>query len=169
MLYDLVYADPPWGQNKGGLRKSRPNQTRALDYPTLDLTGITEILALYPSKVLFMWTIDTYLHESEAILKRLGYKLHARIVWDKQNGVAPAFTIRFCHEYLLWGYTTPMLQIEKSQRGKLRSVISEPPKRHSQKPECAYQMIEALYPNATKIELFARNRRVGWDSWGNEC
>ena len=30
--YEIVYVDPPWEKKKGGLRKSRPNQTRDLDY-----------------------------------------------------------------------------------------------------------------------------------------
>lgn len=29
-------------------------------------------------------------------------------------------------------------------------------------------MIESMFPNTEKIELFARNIREGWDSWGNE-
>lgn len=29
-------------------------------------------------------------------------------------------------------------------------------------------MIEAMFPDAEKIELFARNTRNGWDCWGNE-
>jgi N6-adenosine-specific RNA methylase IME4 len=29
-------------------------------------------------------------------------------------------------------------------------------------------MIEAFYPDATKIELFARNYRHGWESVGNQ-
>ena len=43
-----------------------------------------------------MWTIDKYLHETEQMMKELGYELHARIIWDKENGIAPAFTVRFC-------------------------------------------------------------------------
>ena len=42
---------------------------------------------------------------------------------------------------------------------------------HSQKPEIAYQIIERLYPNTNKLELFARNKRKTlfetWDVWGN--
>lgn len=41
-------------------------------------------------------------------------------------------------------------------------------KKHSQKPEHVYNMIESMFPNTAKIELFARNIREGWDSWGNE-
>jgi len=44
MKYDIVYADPPWQQNKGGLRKCRPNQKRELDYTTLSLEEIKNII-----------------------------------------------------------------------------------------------------------------------------
>lgn len=29
-------------------------------------------------------------------------------------------------------------------------------------------MIESLFPQAEKLELFARAERAGWDAWGNE-
>jgi len=53
------------------------------------------------------------------------YKRHARMIWDKQNGIAPAFTIRYTHEYLLWYYKPQMLKIEKSMRGKFADLFSE--------------------------------------------
>lgn len=116
----------------------------------------------------FLWTIDKYLFEAQKIGEELGYKLHARIIWDKENGVCPAFTIRFAKEYLLWMYKSPMLKIDKNIVGKFTDVIREKSTKHSKKPEKAYQLIESLYPNQSKIELFARNRRDGWDSWGNQ-
>lgn len=49
------------------------------------------------------------------------------------------------------------------------TVLRENSKRHhSQKPECAYQMLETFFPQAKKLELFARAERDGWDQWGNE-
>jgi N6-adenosine-specific RNA methylase IME4 len=39
---------------------------------------------------------------------------------------------------------------------------------HKTKPECAYQMLETFFPQAKKLELFARAERDGWDQWGNE-
>ena len=170
--YNLILADPPWQQTKGGLRKSRPNQTISLDYPTLTSARIGQILlsvcGYHEPNVLFLWTIDSFLYEAELVAKSLGYKLHARIIWDKENGIAPAFTIRYSHEYLLWLYRSPFLPIAKEYRGKFTTVLREKAKRHSQKPLCAYEMIEKLYPNTTKIELFARKKREGWTSIGNE-
>lgn len=42
------------------------------------------------------------------------------------------------------------------------------PPEHSRKPEYVQDMIELMYPNTKKIELFARRSREGWDVWGNE-
>lgn len=166
--YQIVYADPAWNQKKGGLRNVRPNQKRKLDYPTLSLEKIKEILSNFQGDILFLWTIDKFLFEAQKIGEELGYKLHSRIIWDKETGIAPAFTIRFSKEYLLWMYKSPMIKIEKEMRGKFRDILREKATKHSKKPICAYELIEALYPTQSKIELFARNKRKGWDSWGNE-
>lgn len=171
--YDLIYSDPPWKQTKGGLRKCRPNQTRALDYNTLSLDDIKE----YHRKAMtlcvdnhncFMWTIDKFLFAAEQIMTELGYKLHARFIWDKENGIAPAFTVRFSHEYLLWFYKGKMIPIDKEQRGKFTTVLRERATVHSKKPICAYELIEKLYPDAVRLEMYARNERKGFDCWGNE-
>lgn len=40
--------------------------------------------------------------------------------------------------------------------------------KHSQKPNNFRYMIEALYGDKSRIELFARQKSEGWDVWGNE-
>lgn len=172
--YDVLYADPPWQQAKGGRKAKRPNSSgTALDYPvaTLDTikahlqtaSGLTE-----RDSVLFLWTIDKYLFQAQQIAEELGYKLHARMIWNKVTGIPAAFTVRFGHEYLLYMYKGKLLPVCKSERGKIHTVFTEHVKRHSQKPEEAYRIIERLYPDARKLELYARNTRDGWDCWGNE-
>jgi len=47
-------------------------------------------------------------------------------------------------------------------------VIMSVRKKHSQKPVETYERIEKLLGDVPKIELFARSRRKGWDTWGNE-
>lgn len=172
--YGIIYTDPPWQQTKGGARKCRPHQGRKLDYQTLSLEEIKEIhrkafTLCEPNHNVFMWTIDKYLFAAEQMMNELGYTLHARMIWDKQNGVAPAFTVRFSHEYLLWFYPKgKMLKPCEEQRGKFTTVFSEPATKHSKKPLVAYQMIDSLFPDANKLELFARNEYGDWDCWGNE-
>lgn len=167
-MSEILYVDPPWKQTKGGIRKCRPQQGNNLDYKTLTVNDIKSMIGKYDSKVMFLWTIDKFLFVAEELAIALGYRLHARLIWDKTNGVAPAFTVRYSHEYLLWCYKSPMLKISESTRGKYTTVMREKSLRHSQKPECAYEMIEALYPCAKKVELFARTRRIGWEQYGDQ-
>lgn len=85
--YDIIYTDPAWKQTKGNKRKCRPNQGKELDYQTCTLDEIKEIHRVATElcnekQNIFMWTIDKYLHESEQMMKELGYELHARMIWD---------------------------------------------------------------------------------------
>ena len=171
----MIYTDPPWKQTKGNSRKCRPNQGKTLDYETLSLEEIASIhkqaaLLCEDNHNVFMWTIDKFLHHTEQMMNDLGYQLHARFIWDKTNGIAPAFTVRFSHEYLLWFYKKGhMLMPSKETRGKYTTVMRELSTTHSKKPKCAYEMLEDMFPDTHKLELFARGKiRDGWDAWGNE-
>lgn len=172
--YDLLYADPPWKQSKGGKKAVRPcSSGTELDYPVISLEEIKQHLTAADkltgeNAVLFLWTIDKYLFEAETMAKSLGYKLHARLIWNKVTGIPAAFTVRFGHEYLLYMYKGKLMPVAKNERGKIHTVFTEQVKRHSQKPEEAYRIIERLYPDARKLELYARNTREGFDCWGNE-
>jgi len=59
-------------------------------------------------------------------------------------------------------------------RGKLppnsrdqTTLLTAPNRKHSQKPNDIYPVIEAVSP-APYLELFARDKKSGWDVWGNE-
>jgi N6-adenosine-specific RNA methylase IME4 len=48
-------------------------------------------------------------------------------------------------------------------------VITAPRREHSRKPDEAYEIIERMYPELPKIDLFARGGRPNWAAWGNEA
>lgn len=172
--YDIIVADPPWKQSKGGKKSVRKNSSgKPLDYPVCTLAEINNHLKAAnnltePNSVLFLWTIEKYLFEAEYTANNLGYKLHARMVWNKVTGIPAAFTIRFGHEYLLYMYKGKLLPVNPEERGKIHSVFTEQVRKHSQKPDAAFDIINRLYPKHRKIELYARTERKGYDCWGNE-
>lgn len=175
--YSIIYTDPPWQQTKGGAKKVRPNSSgKPLDYQVMSMGYIKALHGLILPTItekkhnVFMWTIDKYLHETEWMMEELGYRLHARIIWDKCNGPNPAYTLRFSNEYLLWFYQKGNILMPcDNMRGKYTTVIREQSQRpHSKKPIAAYEMFENMFPRTKKLEMFARNKREGWDCWGNE-
>lgn len=90
------------------------------------------------------------------------------MIWNKVTGIPAAFTVRYGHEYLLYMYKGKLTPVALEERGKIHTVFTEQVKKHSQKPEEAYRIIERLYPSLNKIEMYARNTRGGWDCWGDE-
>ena len=90
------------------------------------------------------------------------------MIWNKVVGIPAAFTVRYGHEYLLYMYKGKLTPVATEERGKIHTVFTEKPMRHSQKPLAAYRIIERLYPSLRKLELYARMDRIGWDCWGNE-
>lgn len=173
--YDLILADPPWRQTKGGKKNVRPDSSGTeLDYPVCSMEEIKEhlrqatSLAAGDNMILFLWTIDKYLFEAQQMAESLGYKLHARMIWNKVTGIPAAFTVRYGHEYLLYMYKGKLIPVAKEERGKIHTVFTEKVHRHSQKPEISYEIIERLYPNLKKLEMYARRERPEWDAFGNE-
>jgi N6-adenosine-specific RNA methylase IME4 len=49
------------------------------------------------------------------------------------------------------------------------SIIQAPRREHSRKPDEVYDIIERMYPELPKVELFARHARPGWAAWGNQA
>lgn len=172
--YDLIVADPPWKQARGGKKSVRENSSgRPLDYPVCSLEEIKEHLTTADAltsdnAVLFLWTIDKYLFEAEKMAKELGYKLHARMIWNKVTGIPSAFTVRYGHEYLLYMYKGKLVPVATKERGKIHTVFTEQVKKHSQKPDISFEIINRLYPELKKLEMYARLEREGYDCWGNE-
>jgi N6-adenosine-specific RNA methylase IME4 len=49
------------------------------------------------------------------------------------------------------------------------SILTHRKGPHSAKPDPVYQILERMYPHASKVELFARGTpRAGWAAWGNQ-
>jgi N6-adenosine-specific RNA methylase IME4 len=48
-----------------------------------------------------------------------------------------------------------------------RDFILAPKREHSRKPDLQYGLIESLFAGPY-LELFARYRRPGWESWGDQ-
>jgi N6-adenosine-specific RNA methylase IME4 len=68
-----------------------------------------------------------------------------------------------------------LLAISKKTKAKsivinngIHQIIESPIQKHSEKPDIIRGKIIQLLGNLPRIELFARKKMPGWDSWGNE-
>lgn len=164
--FQVIYADPPWSYNDKC--DSGAIQSGGVDkhYPTMSINEICELpisdLAEDDS-VLFLWTTSPLLEDSFLVINAWGFNYKASFIWDKiKHNMGHYNSVR--HEFLLIatrGSCTP------DNMKLFDSVQSIERTEHSKKPHEFYEIIETLY-SGSKIELFARNIRDGWSSWGNE-
>ena len=160
--FGVILADPPWTYRDFGHSRRIDKQYSVMS--TADIRKLNVPRLCLPDCVLFLWSTVPHLPDSLEVLSAWGFTYRSGAVWDKQLiGMGHYFRVQ--HELLHIGV-----------RGKppapavhdISSVISARRGAHSVKPDKVYVAIERMYPDLPKLELFARKRRSGWVSWGNQ-
>ena len=163
--FSIVYADPPWEYDFS------PSDSRSVEnqYPTMPLEDI-KILPVEDvcseDALLFLWCPPAFAKKAIAVLEAWGFSYRTNMVWVKPS-IGAGQWVRQQHELLLIGrkgkFPTP------EQEYRVPSVFEAERGKHSEKPPIVYGLIEQMYPDMRRIELFARDRREGWVAWGNQA
>ena len=99
------------------------------------------------------------------LMRGWGFTYRTYFVWAKDR-VGTGYWNRDDGELLLVGTRGTVPAPAPGEQP--RRIIYAPRGRHSEKPAVFAEMIERLFPNVPKLEMFARTQRPGWDCWGNE-
>lgn len=174
--FDVAVIDPPWAYYGSGDKWA----AAAKFYDCLsddELAAMDVRSLLHPRSVVFVWATGPRLDAAIRLLSAWGLAYRGvAFVWVKTardgrplgaRGVRPSI-IKPVTEFVLCGSPCrrgrPLPVADES----IRQVVFAPVEEHSRKPEEVQTRIETLYPNASRVELFARRLRPGWTAWGNE-
>lgn len=166
MKYQIIYADPPWPIR--WINSNTVSGFKRLQYPTM---GIAEMCNLSVKEIIndgckcFIWTTNGFLLEALFLLRSWGFQYDKLWTWCKKTGAGGH--PRNATEHIVEGTAGFIKTIGIHEPATNNWFVAKRGK-HSEKPEEARKMIEKFYPNAKKIELFARKEMEGWDVWGNE-
>ena len=161
--FEIVYADPPW-------QLGNPDGPYAPEnhYPTLPLAEIKALaVPAAEDALLFLWAVNCLLPQALEVMEAWGFSYVTNLVWVKPS-IGLGRWVRNRHELLLLGRkgALPAPELEDLPD----SVIEAARRRHSEKPACVREAIERMYPDVSKVELFARGAvPPGWFFWGNEA
>ena len=162
--FRIIYADPPW-RYEHSKTTSRDIENQ---YPTMTLEQICLLpIADLADKdcILFLWATSPKLAEALQVMDSWGFTYRTCMVWVKDK-IGMGYYARQQHELLLIGKVGNMYAPEPENRQS--SVVMSPRGKHSEKPAEFYGIIETMYPEESKIELFARTEKPGWKMWGNQ-
>jgi N6-adenosine-specific RNA methylase IME4 len=171
--FGTILADPPWRFNNH-TGKVSPEHRRLMRYRTM---GVEEIAALPVEGLanskshLYLWVPNAFLAEGLHVMRAWGFTYKSNIIWYKTrkdggpDGRGVGFYFRNVTEVVLFGVRGGLRTREAGRRQT--NIIVSRKREHSRKPDELYPIIEACSPGPY-VELFARHRREGWCSWGDQ-
>jgi len=169
--YSIIYADPPWSYQD---KASAGERGVSFKYPTQEKEWLRNLPVQSICKddcVLFLWITMPLLNEGIALMQAWGFQYKTcAFTWVKRNKVAPTWFFGMGN----WTRANAELCIIgkkgkiKRKQANVSSIIDTPIQGHSKKPDIVREKIIALMGDLPRIELFARQKTIGWDVWGNE-
>lgn len=176
--FDLIMADPPWhfathsakGQSKGPLAEYRTWTLRKIQSLPVGTLASGDA-------VLFLWcTSPLLLDQDRPSRSPVGEVIEA---WGFRYGAFGGWAKRTKLEKTRWGTGYVMRSVMEpfiiatvgapQHRGKAScNLINGLAREHSRKPDESYRWCERYMPKARRLDLCARQRRPGWEAWGNE-
>ncbi|PTM61883.1 MT-A70 family methyltransferase [Phreatobacter oligotrophus] len=174
--YRVVMIDPPWKWSGG--TKNRPQHYQRMTLDEVKALPVRDLLHPDGGRV-FLWLTGPLLIRSAEISKAWRLRYSTVIAWSK---VWPkdAGSLWLYRDSLARGNgleavgNTEYLLILKS--GRPQSLNRKPfpnpvitvRRQHSRKPDEIYADIEERL-EGPRVDVFSRERRPGWDNWGNEA
>lgn len=121
---------------------------------------------------LFLWITDSHLKEGIDLIELWGFSYRTIVfIWKKITKKGKtcanigAWTMKNC-EICLLGIKGNMLQYKK--KNNVYQFIEAIRTSHSRKPAEVRKRIVQLFGDLPRIELFAGEKTLSWDVWGNE-
>jgi len=173
--FSTILADPPWQfQNRTG--KMAPEHKRLSRYPTMKLQEIKDlpVEAIADERAhLYLWVPNALLAEGMQVMEHWGFTYKTNMIWYKirkdggpdRRGVG--FYFRNVTEIILFGVRGKNIRTLQPGRSQ-ENIISSRKREHSRKPDEQYDIIESC-SWGPYLELFARGKRKGWATWGNQA
>lgn len=159
----VVMLDPPWDIHMN------------LPYGTLKDKEMKNLRVdlLQDDGLIFLWVTGRAMELGRECLEIWGYRRVEEIVWIKTNQLQRIIRTGRTGHWLNHSKEHCLVGIKgnpKINKCIDCDIIVSEVRETSRKPDEVYTLIERMYPNSKRVELFARphNRRQSWISLGNQ-
>jgi len=159
--YQVVVIDPPWPY---GTEYHPENRRVASPYPEKSIQELEKFdIKADDNSVIWLWTTHKFLPDAFQLLWHWGFEYKANLVWDKQKMGMGSWLRMQCEFCLLGVKGKPQWKLTNE-----RDILSVARREHSRKPDEFYEMVKKLTPNMNRIDIFSREKRDGFEQYGNE-
>ena len=159
--YSVLVVDPPWCLET----ETRPMTKRnLLPYPSMtvgEIAALPVVELAEDDAMLFLWTTNSHLHAALHVMEAWGFGYKTMVTWVN-TAMGTSHWLRNITEHALVGVRGRPLIDLTNQTTVIHAGVK---RKHSRKPIEFYEMVESLCAGS-KLELFGREKRKGWDVHG---
>lgn len=169
--FATLVVDPPWSYNdrlqSGNSGFGAPKGVRgaANHYSVLDTPGIAALpVGEYaaPDAHIYLWVTNAFMEDGFALMRAWGFEFKTILTWVKpQIGMGHYF--RNNTEHVLFGVRGSL----PTKRNDCPTAFTAPRRRHSEKPDAFFDLVESMSPGPY-LSVFERRWRMGWSAVGDE-
>lgn len=171
MTYSVILADPPW-EFQVWKKETGSNRSPSRHYSTMTTAEICALnIPAADNCALFLWACWPTIKDAFAVIEAWGFE-YKTLAWEWVKFSRSGLGFHFGMGYYTRQNPEPCLLAVRGRMPvaahDIQALIVSPVREHSRKPDEQYTKIEALYPGASYLEMFARRPRAGWAVWGNQ-
>lgn len=168
--YEMIVIDPPWGfdlYSKEGAKKSALAKYELMTDVDILALPVGELASM--NCLLYCWATAPQLPLAIECVKAWGFEYKSVLVWRK---ITAAGKVRMGTGYRV--RTTGEVVVVATLGNPKQAVIPQTlfdgiAREHSRKPDEFYALCDRVMPHARRADVFSRESRAGWHSFGNEA
>jgi N6-adenosine-specific RNA methylase IME4 len=160
--FDVIVVDPPW---KYAFRSEDASHRAVNLYPEMTPKEIANLpIAKKAAKncILWLWTTNGFMREAFDISDAWSFQVKTILTWGKSKMGLGDYLRGQTEHCLMCVQGKPLVNLTNQT-----TLLLAPSREHSRKPTEFFSLVEALCPGS-KLEIFAREPRPGWQAWGAE-
>lgn len=158
--YHVVVVDPPWRYKN---RRNDPSHRAANPYPDMTIEEIKALeIPAHDDCILWLWTTNAFMEQAHQIAQHWDFEVKTILTWVKDKMGLGDWLRGKTEHCLMCVKGSPVIDLSNQT-----TVVYGPLREHSRKPDEFYELVDTLCVGE-KIELFAREQREGWSTYGNE-
>ncbi len=167
--FEIISLDPPWPYDNT-YDAAHPTGRSGCKYPSMPMEEL-KALKLPAAKdcVLWLWTTNAFIGEACDLIEVWGFQQKTMLTWVKQTKLTQeprlglGHWLRNCTEHCLLAVKgSPKVSLSKQS-----TLLVAPALGHSRKPTEFYELVDSLCVGR-KLDYFSREKRPGWEQFGNE-
>lgn len=174
--YQCIVIDPPWFYRLRTNDKTHRNRIPYRPMPTQEILALpVSELCDRSGSVLWLWYTNNHMVEAAQCLQTWGFDLKTILTWEKvtkdgtKTHLGVGHWLRNSTEHCALAVRGDVRAFAGRTLTNQSTILHAPRREHSRKPPEFFELVDKLCPDMTKLEMFARESRDGWDCWGDQA